>query len=118
VRGSGTSAPIRFGHIFGAYEAFVRRLGYLFRVSILETTLIFVGIPLLIVLVFGALSWPASRTAGPVPSDDPYKLGDKWDHDALLWTATDEVTAHSRAHHGHAAGTPAELIGGTASGKW
>jgi hypothetical protein len=88
-------------------------------VSILETTLIFVGIPLLIVLVFAAFSWTAPRTPGPAASDNPYKLGDEWQHGALLWSATDEVTPHGRhAHHGHAAGAPAELIGGTASGKW
>ncbi|MFD6859701.1 hypothetical protein ACFWCF_20480 [Rhodococcus sp. NPDC060090] len=87
--------------------------------SILETTLIFVGIPLLIVLVFAAFSWTAPRKPGPAASDNPYRLGDEWQHGALLWSATDEVTPHGRhAHHGHAAGAPADLIGGTASGKW
>lgn len=86
--------------------------------SILETTLIFVGIPLLIVLFFGAFSALAPRNAGPVASDNEFELGQKWDHEPLLWSATDEVSALGHAHHGHAAGAPADLIGGTASGKW
>ncbi|MEU5843823.1 hypothetical protein [Rhodococcus sp. NPDC047139] len=89
--------------------------------SILETTLIFVGIPLLIVLVFGGLSFVMSKYPGSTPSDDPYTLDRKWEHEPLLWTATDESThpwKYPHAGHGHAALTSAELIGGTASGKW
>lgn len=87
--------------------------------SILETTLIFVGIPLLIILVFAGVSYFEPRSAGPLPSDNEYVLGQKWEHAPLLWSATDESTHPGHhAHHGHAAGDPVELIGGTASGKW
>lgn len=87
--------------------------------SILETTLIFVGIPLLIVVVFGGLSYVLSKYPGPVPADNPYTLDQKWEHQPLLWTATDESTHPWKySHHGHAAAPSAELIGGTASGKW
>jgi hypothetical protein len=88
-------------------------------VSILETTLIFVGIPLLIILVFAGLSLTGQRYPGPVPSDNAYTLGQKWEYEPVLWTATDEVTRPGHhAHHGHVVGNPADLIGGTASGKW
>ena len=55
------------------------------------------------------------------PSDDPYTLDRKWEYEPLLWTATDESThpwKYPHHGHGHAALTSAELIGGTASGKW
>ncbi|UYP20426.1 hypothetical protein OED52_07865 [Rhodococcus sp. Z13] len=87
--------------------------------SILETTLIFVGIPLLTIVVLGGLAFVQSKYAGPIPSDHPYTLDRKWEYGPLLWTATDESTHPWKyPHHGHAVATSAELIGGTASGKW
>ncbi|MEE2031859.1 aa3-type cytochrome oxidase subunit CtaJ [Rhodococcus chondri] len=87
--------------------------------SILETTLIFVGIPLLITVIFGGLSYIGSKYPGPVPAENPYTLDRKWEYGPVLWSATDEPIARGHhGHHGHVAGAPAELIGGTASGKW
>ena len=92
-------------------------------VSILHTTLIFVVIPVAALLALGL--W-AMATAKPLnPSPKAYRLGDTWDRAPVLWTATDEVLVHgSQGHgsqdHGHAeiAAAPADLIGGSASGKW
>lgn len=90
--------------------------------SILETTLIFVVIPVLILL---ALYVFARITAtDPAPRPEPYTLDRTWNHAPILWSATDEVTPYT--HHagantsGHAELTAgsASLIGGRASGKW
>ncbi len=85
-------------------------------VSILETTLIFVGIPLLVILILAGLGYIGPRYTAKDPAE--YKLGNKWDHEPVLWSAVDEVAG--RGHHGgHGhAGSATELIGGTASGKW
>ncbi|MFF0492878.1 aa3-type cytochrome oxidase subunit CtaJ [Nocardia sp. NPDC003482] len=89
--------------------------------SILETVLIFVGIPLVIYAVIAGLSFLGK----PLPGEKPvhYNLGDKWTSEPVLWSATDEVTAtgHGHTSHGsHAAIESAEanLIGGRASGKF
>ncbi|NLU83999.1 hypothetical protein [Rhodococcus sp. HNM0569] len=85
--------------------------------SILETVLIYVGIPLLITAVIAGLSFTGRKTAGPVPK--PYRLTQSWTHAPVLWSAVDEPVTH--AHHGghHAVdAAPADLIGGSASGKW
>lgn len=89
--------------------------------SILETALIFVGIPGVIYGVIAGLSFLSK----PYPGDKPahYTLGEKWTADPLLWSATDEVTAfghHEIPHSTHAAIESAEsnLIGGRASGKF
>lgn len=85
-------------------------------VSILETTLIFVGIPLLVVLILAGMGRIGPKYTAPDPAE--YKLGDKWEHEPVLWSAVDEVTGHGHhGGHGHA-GSATELIGGTASGKW
>ncbi|MBJ8342377.1 hypothetical protein JGU71_26140 [Antrihabitans sp. YC3-6] len=85
--------------------------------SILETTLIFGGIPLLVIAVVGGLSY----LSNPIPGKHPehYDLGKSWTHAPVLWSATDEVTSHGH-HGGHAAiaAAPADLIGGKGSGKW
>ncbi|MCM6777674.1 hypothetical protein NDR87_29540 [Nocardia sp. CDC159] len=91
--------------------------------SILETVLIFVGIPLVIYAVIAGLSYLGK----PLPGEKPvhYNLGDKWTADPVLWSATDEVTGSGHGHadpaHGsHAAIESArvDLIGGRASGKF
>ncbi|MFI5778733.1 hypothetical protein [Nocardia sp. NPDC051570] len=90
--------------------------------SILETVLIFVGIPLVIYAVIAGLSFLGK----PLPGEKPvhYNLGDKWTADPVLWSATDEVTGsghHAESSHGdHAAieSAQADLIGGRASGKF
>ncbi|MBC2587078.1 aa3-type cytochrome oxidase subunit CtaJ [Rhodococcus aetherivorans] len=86
--------------------------------SILETTLIFVAIPVAIIVILGVFS----VFTKPVPGTRPaaYKLGDKWDHDPMLWSAVDEVTTHGHhgGHHELVAGAPVDPIGGRASGKW
>ncbi len=86
--------------------------------SILETTLIFVGIPVVIIAIIGALSFLAK----PLPGDKPehYSLDKQWTHKPVLWSAVDEVTTRPGHHGGHAAipAGSADLIGGSASGKW
>lgn len=87
-------------------------------VSILEVVLIYVGIPALITAFFAGASFLGKKTPGPVPP--AFHLGEPWDHAPILWSAVDEVTVRG-GHHGSAhaieAGS-ADLIGGTASGKW
>jgi hypothetical protein len=87
------------------------------RVSILETVLIFGVIPAAIYAVIAALSVLGKKYAGTAPVH--YDLRSRWTHEPVLWSAVDEVTTHAH-HSGHAAieAAPADLIGGTASGKW
>jgi hypothetical protein len=76
-------------------------------VSIAEVHLIFVGIPLLLVVVLSALIW---RHKGPHPAE--YTLSEAWTHPPILW-ASDEIVGDA---HGH--GSDELTIGGGASGKW
>jgi len=90
-------------------------------VSILETVLIYAGIPLVIYGVIAGLSFLGKPLPGAKPAH--YTLGDKWTADPVLWSATDEVTGrghHETSHGTHAAIESAEsdLIGGRASGKY
>ncbi|GAB2630310.1 hypothetical protein ABI214_23400 [Prescottella soli] len=82
--------------------------------SILETVLIFVGIPVLVIAVLGLLTITVRRSPNPLPAE--YRLGERWTFGPVLWSATDEVTTHS--HHSAHAAAGADLIGGSASGKW
>ncbi|NKY49182.1 aa3-type cytochrome oxidase subunit CtaJ [Nocardia vermiculata] len=90
--------------------------------SILETVLIFLGIPLVIYAVIAGLSFLGK----PLPGEKPvhYDLGKKWTSAPVLWSATDEVTLSvaqaAHASHGHHAAieSGADLIGGRASGKF
>ena len=93
-------------------------MGYLWRVSILETTLIFVGIPVVVIAVIAGLCYPAKRDPSPKPPR--YTLDKKWTHEPVLWSAVDEVTTRPGHHGGHAAieAGSADLIGGSASGRW
>jgi len=90
-------------------------------VSILETVLIFLGIPLVIYAAIAGLSYLGK----PLPGEKPvhFDLGQKWTHAPVLWSATDEVIGNGHhaavSHGGHAAIESAqELIGGRASGKF
>ncbi|WP_330232553.1 hypothetical protein OHA40_08705 [Nocardia sp. NBC_00508] len=91
--------------------------------SILETVLIFVGIPLVIYGVIAGLSFLGK----PLPGEKPvhFALGQKWTQSPVLWSATDEVTISGHhiaetSHGQHAAieSTEVELIGGRASGRF
>ncbi|WP_280234548.1 aa3-type cytochrome oxidase subunit CtaJ [Nocardia cyriacigeorgica] len=90
--------------------------------SILETVLIFVGIPLVIYGVIAGLSFLGK----PLPGEKPvhYDLSKKWTSEPVLWSATDEVTVYghhiAESHGEHAAieTADAELIGGRASGRF
>ncbi|MDO3649689.1 aa3-type cytochrome oxidase subunit CtaJ [Nocardia mangyaensis] len=90
--------------------------------SILETVLIFVGIPAAIYFAIAGLSYLGKQFPGEKPAH--FALGQKWTHPPVLWSATDEVTAaghHTAESHGsHAAleAADAALIGGRASGKF
>jgi hypothetical protein len=95
-------------------------------VSILETVLIFVGIPAVIYAVIAGLSFLGK----PLPGEKPvhYTLQAKWTAEPVLWSATDEVTGSGHAHssdfaesgYGHQAAieAAADLIGGRASGTF
>lgn len=91
--------------------------------SILETVLIFLGIPLVIYAVIAGLSFLGK----PLPGEKPvhYDLGKKWTAEPVLWSATDEVTTFghgvaesSHGHHAAIESTGADLIGGRASGNF
>lgn len=91
--------------------------------SILETVLIFLGIPL---VIYGAIAG-LSFLGKPLPGEKPvhFDLGQKWTQPAVLWSATDEVTGSghhtaesSHGHHAAIESTAVELIGGRASGKF
>ncbi|NNH74361.1 hypothetical protein HLB23_31695 [Nocardia uniformis] len=91
--------------------------------SILQTVLIYVGIPLAIYLVIAGLSFLSKPLPGQKPKH--FALGDKWTQPPVLWSATDEVTGSghhdiAEAHGNHAAieSAEADLIGGRASGKF
>ena len=84
-------------------------------VSILETTLIYVGIPLVIYLIIAGVSMALGKPiAGTHPAH--YELGDKWTREPVLWSAVDEVTTHG--HHDAHAEDGESLIGGSAHGRW
>ncbi|WP_028478687.1 hypothetical protein [Nocardia sp. CNY236] len=90
--------------------------------SILETVLIFVGIPLVIYGVIAGLSFLGK----PLPGEKPvhFALGQKWTQPPVLWTATDEVTipghpiAETSPQRAAIESTQVELIGGRASGRF
>ena len=77
--------------------------------SVLEIHLIFIGIPLLLVVVLSVLIW--SHT-GPHPAT--YKMSEKWTHPPILWAATDEDVGGARGGHG----TSEFSVGGGTSGTW
>ncbi len=74
-----------------------------------EIHLMFVGIPLLLVVVLVALIW-----RGKDPHPATYKMSDPWRHEPILWASEEP------ADHGHGGGHGAHplTIGGGASGKW
>ena len=74
----------------------------------LEIHLLYVGIPLLAVLIVAGLIF---RHKGPHPAT--YKLSEKWTHEPILWASVDEPIP---GLHGH--GSHGVTIGGGASGKW
>jgi hypothetical protein len=75
----------------------------------MQTHLIFVGIPLLLVAVLVVAIW--SRK-GPHPAS--YKLSEPWTHAPILWAATDEAVGDPHGGHGASEFT----VGGGASGTW
>jgi hypothetical protein len=83
-------------------------VGYGLLVNVLQVHALFVGIPLLLVLVLVAMIW--SRK-GPHPAT--YQISEQWTHPPILWAAVDEVIGDP---HGH--GQSEFAVGGGASGKW
>ena len=77
--------------------------------STMEIHSLFLGIPLLLVILLVALIW--SRK-GPHP--ETYKMSEPWTHPPILWAATDEVIGSGHGGHGAAEFS----VGGGASGKW
>jgi hypothetical protein len=69
---------------------------------------LFVGIPLLLVVILAALIW-SGKNRHPAT----YKMSEPWTHEPILWSAVDE---HVRNPHGH--GFEEFTVGGGASGKW
>ncbi|MFD6161496.1 hypothetical protein ACFWF7_08730 [Nocardia sp. NPDC060256] len=91
--------------------------------SILETVLVFLGIPLVIYGAIAGLTYLGKPLAGSKPAH--YDLGQQWTSEPVLWSATDEVTStghhsaeSSHGHHAAIEAPKAELIGGRASGKF
>lgn len=98
--------------------------------SILQTVLVFLGIPLVIYGLIAALS----LLGKPLPGEKPrhYDLSQQWTADPVLWSATDEMIEPGHSydmgelpHADHAAFDKPEspsqaetLIGGRASGKF
>lgn len=76
--------------------------------SVLEIHGLFVGIPLLLVLILVALIW-----SGKNPHAPTYKMSEPWTHEPILWAAVDESVGDP---HGH--GSDVLTVGGGASGKW
>jgi hypothetical protein len=76
-------------------------------VSVLEVHALFVGIPLLLVIVLAAMIWSGK---GPHPAT--YKMSEPWTHEPILWAATDARVGDP--HHG----SDRLTVGGGASGKW
>ena len=75
----------------------------------MQIHLLFVGIPLLLVVVLGLLFLTRK---GPHPAT--YELSERWTHPPILWAATDEAVGGS--HGGH--GSSEFSVGGGASGTW
>jgi hypothetical protein len=78
------------------------------EVNILQVHALFVGVPLLLVLVLVGLIWSHK---GPHPAT--YKLDEQWTHPPILWAAVDEAIGDP---HGHGSGE--FTVGGGASGRW
>ena len=74
----------------------------------METHLLLVGIPLLLVVILGSLFLTRK---GPHPAS--YDLSEKWTHPPILWAATDEAVGGSHGGHGSEF-----TVGGGASGTW
>ncbi|OBI87236.1 aa3-type cytochrome oxidase subunit CtaJ [Mycobacterium asiaticum] len=75
----------------------------------MQTHLLLVGVPLLLVVVLGLLTLTRK---GPHPKS--YNLSEKWTHGPILWAATDEAVGGSHGGHGGSEFT----VGGGASGTW
>lgn len=74
----------------------------------LEIHGLFVGVPLLLVILLVALIY-----IGKGPHPTTYKMSEPWRHAPILWAAVDERAGD---HHGH--GSHELNVGGGASGKW
>ncbi|EUA12715.1 aa3-type cytochrome oxidase subunit CtaJ [Mycobacterium pseudokansasii] len=75
----------------------------------MEIHLLFVGIPLLLVVVLALMIFTRK---GPHPAT--YEMPERWTHPPILWAATDEDVGGS--HAGHASSEIS--VGGGASGTW
>lgn len=75
----------------------------------MEIHLLFVGIPLLLVVVLALMIFTRK---GPHPAT--YEMSERWTHPPILWAATDEAVGG--AHGGH--GSSEFSVGGGASGTW
>jgi hypothetical protein len=84
-------------------------------VDVLKVHLLFVGVPLLLVVVLASLIW--SRK-GPHPAT--YQMSEQWTHEPILWAAVDEVVelVGDRHRHGDSVASAESMVGGGASGKW
>jgi hypothetical protein len=77
-------------------------------VNVALVHLLFVGIPLVLVIILVTLIW-----SGKNPHPKTYKLSEPWTGDPILWAAVDERVGDA---HGH--GSEQLTVGGGASGKW
>jgi heme/copper-type cytochrome/quinol oxidase subunit 2 len=84
---------------------------------VVEDLIVAIGLPVVILTVISVVLVVGAMTLGSVvkyQKVQPYTIDQKWEHEPLLFSATD-VTPVAPGYHGHGHD---DLIGGSASGKW
>lgn len=90
----------------------MRPVGYPAAVSILETILVFVAIPLAIYGFFALVTLRSKFASRP-----RYRPGQAWDYPPAWWTANPEGAGEHHAGDADGDATPSTVRGG-ASGNW
>ncbi|WP_040922444.1 aa3-type cytochrome oxidase subunit CtaJ [Saccharomonospora xinjiangensis] len=80
--------------------------------SILETILVFVAIPLAVYGFFALVTLRSKFASRP-----RYRPGQAWDYPPVWWTANPEGAGQHTADSGHGDAAPSKVRGG-ASGNW
>jgi hypothetical protein len=84
---------------------------------VVEDLIVAIGLPVVILTVVSVVLVVGGMTLASgvkYPKVQPYTIDQKWEHEPLLFSATD-VTPVAPGYHGHGHD---DLIGGSASGKW
>lgn len=87
-------------------------VGYPAAVSILETILVFVAIPLAVYGFFALVTLRSKFASRP-----RYRPGQAWDYPPVWWTANPEGVGQHAADSGYGDAAPSKVRGG-ASGNW